>query len=155
MREVLARKFEPLSPRSRQSSRSLAQIEMDTSSAPHSEGEDAMDMSKYMGSPFLKVEDDEGPRRVTIVKVEDGKYEKPVATFNDNSRLSLNVTNSRALGRAYGTDSRDWIGMEVELYLGAIEYNHESKSSVLVRPLTSPTAATKPQSAPFDDKIPF
>jgi hypothetical protein len=68
-----------------------------------------------MGSPFLKVEDvEEGPRRVRIVKIETGQYDKPVATFDDNSRLSLNVTNSRALGRAYGTDSRDWIDKDVE-----------------------------------------
>ena len=61
-----------------------------------------MDMSKYMGSFFLKVEDvEEGPRRVRIVKIETGQYDKPVATFDDNSRLSLNVTNSRALGRAF------------------------------------------------------
>jgi hypothetical protein len=119
-----------------------------------------MDMTKYMGSPFLKPEDvEEGPRRVTIAKIEDGKYDKPVVTFDDNSRLSLNVTNSRALGRAYGTDSRDWIGMEVELYLGETEYNKEPKTSVLIRPLTSPAAArtsAKPQpDRDMDDEIPF
>jgi len=115
-----------------------------------------MDMTKYMGSPFLKVEDvEEEPRRVRIVKIETGEYDKPVATFDDNSRLSLNVTNSRTLGRAYGTNSRDWIGMEVELYLGEIQYNHEPKASVLVRPLTRRAAAqTKPQ-PPSDDAIRF
>ena len=115
-----------------------------------------MDMSKYMGSPFLKVEDvEEGPRRVRIVKIETGQYDKPVATFDDNSRLSLNVTNSRALGRAYGTDSRDWIDKDVELYLGEIEYNHEPKPSVLVRPLTLPAMAQTKQRPPSDDAIPF
>ena len=115
-----------------------------------------MDMSKYMGSPFLKVEDvEEGSRRVRIVKIETGQYDKPVATFDDNSRLSLNVTNSRALGRAYGTNSRDWIGMEVELYLGEIEYNHEPKPSVLVRPLTLPAMAQTKLQPPSDDAIPF
>src|SRR5262245_16942516 len=113
-------------------------------------------MSKYMGSPFLKVEDvEERPRRVRIVKIETGQYDKPVATFDDNSRLSLNVTNSRALGRAYGTDSRDWIDKDVELYLGEIEYNHEPKPSVLVRPLTRRAEGqTKPQ-LPSDDTVPF
>jgi Family of unknown function (DUF5906) len=136
----------------------VAQIETN-SNAPRAK-EQIMDMTKYMGSPFLKPEDvEEGPRHVRIAKIEDGRYDKPVVTFDDNSRLSLNVTNSRVLGRAYGTDSRDWIGMEVEWYLGEIEYNKEPKASVLIRPLTSPAAArtpAKPQlDRDMDDEIPF
>jgi hypothetical protein len=117
-----------------------------------------MDMRKYMGSAFLKVEDvEEGPRRVTIAKVGEGKFDKPVLTFDDSSRLSLNVTNSRALARAYGTDSRDWIGMEIELHLGTIEYQGQDSSAILVRPITPPGAArTVPKSPPeMDDEIPF
>ena len=117
-----------------------------------------MDMRKFMGSAFLKVEDLEaGPRRVTIAKVGEGKFDKPVLTFDDNSRLSLNVTNSRVLARAYGVDSRDWIGMEIELHLGSIDYQGQDTSAILVRPITAPDAArTAPKLPPeMDDEIPF
>jgi hypothetical protein len=94
---------------------------------------------------------------VTIAEIGEGRYDKPVATFDDGTRLSLNVTNSRALARAYGTDSRDWIGMEIELHLGTIEYQGQDSSAILVRPITPPAAATTAPKPPpaMDDDIPF
>lgn len=80
-----------------------------------------MDMTKYAGSTFIKVEDlAGGSLRKTIADVEEGKFEKPVATFRDGPKLSLNKTNVRTLIRAFGEDSSDWIDQLVELYAGTV-----------------------------------
>jgi hypothetical protein len=34
----------------------------------------------------------------------------------------VNATNNRILMRAYGRNSDDWVGKEIELYLGEIEF---------------------------------
>ena len=117
-----------------------------------------MDMSKYTGSQYLRVDDiGDRPRRMVIADVFDGKFDKPVLVFDDDRRLSLNVTNTRVLARAFGDDSDGWLGRRVELYVGDLEYNGEHRPSVLVRPLGTPTAAgkTKPQSDAMDDEVPF
>lgn len=117
-----------------------------------------MDMSEYMGSIFLKVDDLEGgPQRKTIAGVEPGQFGKPVVTFNDSTKLSLNKTNVRALGRVWGTESDGWIGQELELQTGTLEYNGQANPAILVSPL-APTAATTgkpPRRGDLDDEIPF
>jgi hypothetical protein len=119
-----------------------------------------MDMSRYGSSPFLKPEDfEQGPKRKTIVKLEEGKYDKPVATFDNGTRLSINRTNVDALAGAFGWDGEDWINQEIELCAGTLRYNDNDNPAVLVRainPLPAPAKAKpKPQPAPFDDDIPY
>jgi hypothetical protein len=61
-----------------------------------------MDMRKYAGGNYLRVDDvRDGPRRLTIVRVKAGNYDKPEAIFNDGSILSLNGGNVRVLSRSY------------------------------------------------------
>jgi hypothetical protein len=120
-----------------------------------------MNMTKYAGTTFIKVEDLAGRLlRKTVTDVEEGKFEKPVLTFQDGSKLSLHKTNVRALIRAFGDDSNDWTDRHIELYVGTVsDKNGEPMSSVLVRPV--PPAAAKaihgPQATrgPMDDEIPF
>jgi hypothetical protein len=83
-----------------------------------------MDISKYLGSAFRKVADVRvnGPLRMFIARVVEGKFDKPDLVFDDGTRLSLSVTNTRNLVRDYGTDAADWIGKEIELYVGETEY---------------------------------
>ena len=105
-----------------------------------------MEMSRYSGAAFLKIGDvKQGPIRVTITDVRIGKYDKPDLTFDDGSRLSANVTNCRALSRAYGTDSDVWVGKEVELYLGEIEYQDKMQETVLVKPVSPPLEKKSPK----------
>ena len=69
------------------------------------------DMSKYASSSFIKVDDlVEGPEEQVIAEIAEGKFEKPVLTFDDGSKLSLNATNTRALIKAFGPNDKDWIG---------------------------------------------
>ena len=92
-----------------------------------------MDMSKYSGAAFRKVGDVKanGPIRVVIASIVEGKFGKPDITFDDSTKLSINATNNKILCQAYGTASDGWIGKEIELYVGDVEFQggmQESKS---------------------------
>ena len=119
-----------------------------------------MDMRQYAGSCFLKFEDvQDAPRVEKIQDVIPGKYDKPDLKFESGDCLSLNATNCKTLCRAYGDDSRDWIGCKIELYAGKTDFQGEKKDSVLVRPLSpqkNPASEAKqPKRDEMDDKIPF
>src|SRR5215471_1519046 len=91
-----------------------------------------MDMRQYMGTSYFNVDDiaPGGPRQETILDVQIGNYGRPDLHFADGNRLSLNVTNTRTLGRAYGTDSKDWIDKIIELYVGEIETKDGNKHAI-------------------------
>jgi hypothetical protein len=115
------------------------------------ERSEAMLMSQYASKAFLKLDDvREAPLREVIKDVKIGSYDKPDLVFESGNTLSLNKTNVRALIKAFGEDSRDWIGCEVEVYAGEISYQGEDMSSVRVRPITP---ATPPKSEKADDGL--
>ena len=121
-----------------------------------------MDMSRYASSGFIKVEDlTDGPKQKVIIDIEEGRYDKPVATFEDASKLSLNGTNVGTLIRAFGINDQDWIGQRIELYTGTLRYNGNDNPAVLVRALNplSAAARTPPKPQPLRDdladEIPF
>jgi hypothetical protein len=110
-----------------------------------------MDMSQYAGGKYLKVADlkESGPLRATIVEVGiSEKYAKPELTLNDGSILSCNATNTLRLIRAYGAESDDWIGKEIELDIGEVDYQGQPQEAILVDPISPPLqtkAAVKAQ----------
>ena len=124
-----------------------------------------MDISKYLGSAFRNVADVKvnGPLRMVIVNVVEGKFDKPDLVFDDGTRLSLSVTNIRILARVYGTDGADWIGKEIELYVGETEYEGKPQESILVKPISPPIKKRPPpkpkgesdKRGDLDDEIPF
>src|SRR6516165_11551232 len=99
-----------------------------------------MDVSKYLGNAFRRVGDVKvnGTIRVVIANVTEGKFDKPDLTFDDGTRLSLSVTNTRTLALVYGTEGADWIGKEIELYVGETEYEGKPQESILVKPISPP-----------------
>ena len=124
-----------------------------------------MDMRKFSGSnTFIKVEDvRSGALHEKIAGVAVGKFGKPDITFESGVKLSVNATNTKALIRAFGADSESWIGHDVELYLGSIEYQGRDQEAVLLRALEAafgssapskkkPNKATKPD---FDNSVEF
>jgi hypothetical protein len=120
------------------------------------------DMSRYASSSFIKVDDlADGPEQKVITEIGEGRYEKPVATFDDGSKLSLNGTNVSTLIRAFGKNDEDWVGQKIELYAGTLRYNGVDNAAVLVRALNPVPAAarTPPKPQPLrddlDDEIPF
>jgi hypothetical protein len=118
------------------------------------------DMSKYMGSRFLKVADvkESGPFQAKIVAVEiSEKFDKPEVNLDDGSVLSLNATNVGRLVRAYGANSNDWIGKAIELSVGEVEYQDKPVETILVKAVSPPVenkAPVKPKRN-FDDAIGF
>jgi hypothetical protein len=116
-----------------------------------------MDMRKYVGEMFIKVDDvRDGPLRMQIAAIKEGQFEKPDMVFESGEVLSLNATNTRILMRAYGQDSADWVGKEVELALGQIPFQGQLRDSVVVKPI-SPSVAGKggETTGELDDQIPF
>jgi hypothetical protein len=117
------------------------------------------DMSRYASSSFIKPEDlADGPERKVITEIGEGRFDKPVATFEDGTKLSLNGTNVSTLIRAFGKNAEDWISQPIELYAGTLRYNNNDNPTVLVRALNPiPAAARTPPKSPppFDDEITF
>jgi hypothetical protein len=103
-----------------------------------------MDMRQYTGESFVKLDDvRDGPLTETISGVVPGKYEKPNLQFESGSALSLNATNNKTLIRAYGPNSSDWIGKEVELFAGQVEFQGRPLDAVLVRSISPPLKASE------------
>jgi hypothetical protein len=103
------------------------------------ETNNTMDMSKYAGGNFLKVADlqEQGPFKAKIIDIEIGeKFGRPELTLSEGSVLSLNATNTATLLRSYGSDSDDWLGKEVELYVGEVEYKDKMVPTILIKPIT-------------------
>jgi len=115
-----------------------------------------MDMSKFTGESFLKHADVAGgPRREKVVGVRMGSFDRPVLEFESGCKLALNSTNAKTLVGFYGKDSRDWIGVTIELYPGQTEYQGQKTDSVLVRPISPAKPFKERQTPEPEDEIPF
>jgi hypothetical protein len=127
-------------------------------SAPESE-DNNMDMRQFSGETFIKLDDVRGnPLLQKIAEIKTGKFEKPNLVFESGEALSLNATNNRVLIRNFGPDSDAWIGKEVELYAGQVEFQGKPLDAVLVRPISpTPKPSKKPAPKPADmnDEVPF
>jgi putative DNA primase/helicase len=123
-------------------------------------GPKIMDVTRFFGARFLKVDDVKasGPIVVKIVGIAEGQYGKPNLTFEDGTMLSVNATNGRMLMRAYGAESNDWVGKEIELAVGKTQFQGEVRDSVLVKPISPPVRNKKPPKPslvadPFDQYL--
>ena len=122
-----------------------------------------VDARKYFGVTFTTLADlADGPQQQAIVGVAEGQYGKLVLSFPDNSAVSLNATNSRALMKAYGSETDDWLGHVVELGVGTLEYQGKPQAAILVTPISPPSAEKTPakpkprgDGRDPDDDIPF
>jgi hypothetical protein len=110
-----------------------------------------MDMRKYSGETFIKIPDVRGgPLQLLIAGIREGQYERPNLVLESGELLSLNATNNKILIRAYGPHSEDWIGKEIELFLGEVEYQKKMQEAVSVRlPVLLALNLTHAQSRPF------
>lgn len=121
-----------------------------------------MDMRKFSGQHFIKVADVRaGPMQGQIADVKEGRYDKPDLVFESSDILSLNATNNQTLMRAYGSESDHWIGKQIQMFLGTIQYNGSDQEAVLVKPISpskqpiSPPDDLKGKPSSFDDEVPF
>ena len=77
----------------------------------------------------------------TQEKLINGDMKYVVTLGDDEYSLILNETNLRAIAKAYGTETEDWGGRQIECYVGKLVYNKEEKTGVRVR---VPEQAAKP-----------
>jgi hypothetical protein len=124
-----------------------------------------MYMGHYGKKKYFKVDDvRDKPIRGVITAVElDQKYDHPVITLDHVGKLSLNGTNTDVLNLSYGFDDQDWIGAEIELYVGLTRFKGEDCDSVLIKPISpakpgatrTPRRSIRKSGDNMDDEIPF
>jgi hypothetical protein len=124
-----------------------------------------MDVSGMLMSGFIKADTvANGPVRGVIANVAPGKFERPDMELQDGGTLGLNATNLRTLSAAWGPETNEWIGKEVELYLGKTVYMGKEQDSVLVKAISPATpwrsrtgapAGSQSRQKELDDDIPF
>lgn len=131
-----------------------------------------MKIGSAFPSKYIKADDLQGRHvRVQISKVEmedigdDGS--KPIVYFQGKDKgLILNRTNAHTISDAYGDDTDNWNGCEIELFptkvlfqsrmVGAIRINIPPQKKQEVKP--APKQETMPDnggSKDYDDEIPF
>lgn len=120
-----------------------------------------MDMRRFSGNHYVKIDDvRDGPIQAAIAAVKMGRFDKPELVLESGDILSLNATNNKVLERAYGRNSDDWIGKEVEMVLGELEFQGKMQPAVIVKPI-SPALKREdqtklpPVSDDMNDGIPF
>src|SRR5262245_52851775 len=124
-----------------------------------------MDMRRYGAGPVRPDDVRDGPRQEKIVDVSiDEKYDCGVLHFESCDRLMLFNTNARAMNKAYGFDSNDWLGQTIELALGHYtDKDGAEKECVVLRPISVRQGADNGKGAialpsradDLDDGIPF
>jgi hypothetical protein len=136
-----------------------------------------MDMRDF-ASKYVKPDQvRDGPIQTRIINVyESEQYARPVLELETGSQFTINDSNCNVLIQAWGHESNDWIGQELELFLGYYKDWRADppvdKETVKVRAISPAKAATgnggvpgKPVLPPrravasksddMDDSIPF
>lgn len=126
-----------------------------------------MNIDQSFPSRYLKASDigDSAPvciiSRVTIEAVGRDQEQKPILYFaNKTKGVVLNKTNARAVAQIAGSsETDDWAGVQVQLYVAQVEFSGESMEAIRIRAPKAAKPQPKPQLvAPIDapeDDIPF
>jgi hypothetical protein len=121
-------------------------------------GENIMDMRKFGGGAIRPDDLRDGPRVERIVEItENETHGCAVLHFESGDSLFCWNTIARVLNRAWGFDSDDWIGQEVELSLGTYrdKKTDTDKEQIVVRAVSPPKSKSVPAKHDMDDDIPF
>src|SRR5690349_12419414 len=96
-------------------------------------------MTDVFTSKFLRAADLQGrAARVFIARVEmammnDGKP-KPILYFQGKEKgLALNKTNANTIMNAYGPETNNWTGAQIELYPAEVDFQGKMVQAVRVR----------------------
>jgi hypothetical protein len=78
-----------------------------------------MDMRQYTAKYIKPDQVRDGPIQTRIINVfESERYGRPMLELETGSQFTLNDGNTNVLIQAWGHNSDDWIGQEIELALG-------------------------------------
>ncbi len=136
-----------------------------------------MKISSAFPSNYIKAADLQGrtvPVVISDVKIEtlgsgQDAEQKAILYFQGKERgLVLNKTNANIISQAYGDETDDWIGMEIELYVAMVQFQSNMVEAVRVRIPRKKPAGQAPapvitsgkqeplkQRAEMDDDVPF
>src|SRR5262245_2326217 len=115
-------------------------------------GNKSMDSSKFSNSTRITVNSlGDDVRQETIVEAEVGQFKKLELVLRSGGRFSLNATNLKKMQKAYGKETDDWMGKEVKLVVGEVTFKGEQVESVVLTPVTPPTANRKSRSQARSD----
>ena len=133
-----------------------------------------MDMRKYSAGVVRPEDLYDGPRVEKIVNIsekETEKYTCAVLEFASGDQLYLWNNQARVLNNAWGYDSADWIGQEIELSLGHYtdKRTETEKENITVRAISPrkeaagngggqavvPSKTPAPRRDDMADEIPF
>jgi hypothetical protein len=132
-----------------------------------------MDASAFLSSSFIKLEEvRRQPFSDIVLRVDPGKFDRLNVTFEGGGTLSLNATNLKTLIQHFGRETDSWIGKQVELFVGKLNFEGEPVDAILVKPISGAIPAEqRPKPAPasprqikertgslpsdLDDEIPF
>jgi hypothetical protein len=110
---------------------------------------------RFAGSQFITLQSLKGRpslhERIEFVTEEDGKYgQKLVVTCESGMRLSLNATSVGNLIRDIDTDFDNWVGHEVTVRAGEVDFQNGKADAILVEPIgeTPIPAPTKTPARP-------
>jgi hypothetical protein len=118
-----------------------------------------MDMRDY-ASKYIKPDNvRDGPIRTRVVNVfESERTGRPVLELESGSQFTLNDGNTNVLIQAWGHNSDDWIGQEIELALGTYKDWRSDpvveKETVKVRAISPAKAGTGNSGAPNKPPLP-
>lgn len=103
--------------------------------------------------------------RVTVEAVGREQEQKPIVYFVGKSKgVVLNKTNSRAIAQIAGSsETDDWEGTQIQLYVATVEFSGESMEAIRVRAPKQAKAKPAPKPEPVEpvddmageDNIPF
>lgn len=132
-----------------------------------------MDMREFASKKVSPDHVRDQPIHVRIVSVlRNEQYDRPVLELDNGAQFTLNATNLNALMKAFGWESKNWIGQEIVLELGTYkDWRSEpvqERETVRVRTVSPTNTADAngsnplpPSRAPtslksdLDDEIPF
>jgi hypothetical protein len=141
--------------------------------------ENVMDMRNYASKKIKPDHVRDGPMQTRIINVlEDDRYNRPKLELENGCEFTLNDGNMRELMKAWGFDSNDWLGLDIEFYFGTWKDWRsdppEEKETVRVRAISPrkgapapnggtppprkplpPTKAAAPVKKDLDDEIPW
>ena len=96
------------------------------------------------------------------IAIEDiGGDQKPVLYFVGKEKgMVLNKTNANNISHAYGDDTDNWAGQEIELFPTMVDFQGRSVEAIRVRMPRVQRATPAPRPAtsdrdPPDDEVPF
>jgi len=124
-----------------------------------------MDINGAFPSKYLKASDIAAAQpvvqidRVVVEQVGREQEHKPVVYFVGKSKgVVLNKTNARAIAQIAGSsETDDWAGTSVQLYVAQVEFSGESMEAIRIRapraaqPKRQPTPPTPPPPPAAED----